>query len=134
MQSASEGSVSQSPTPSFPSAQSSPARRSSEKQRISVAVELAHVGHIKGCLAGIPHADFTVSPIISGWGVRGYWSSEHNFARIGEKVLVRFTADTEPIRPLIAAGFGILGSKVLQIHVSDPGLRTQKSAAVSSDA
>ena len=89
---------------------------SSSKQRIEVAVEAHHVPHIRNCLNAIAHEDFTVSPIISGWNARGYWSSEYAFRHIGEKVMVRFTAESEPLRPLLAAGFGILLSKVLVIN------------------
>jgi hypothetical protein len=90
------------------------------KKRISVSIEGMHVGHIRNCLSQIAHQDFTVSPIISGWGVRGYWSSEcGGFDRIGEQVMVRFTTDLEPVRPLLNSGFGILASKVLKIQVTD---------------
>ena len=89
------------------------------KKRISVAVEQVHANYIRSCLMAVPHEDFTVSPIISGWSQRGYWSSEFAFHNIGERVMIRFTADLEPIRPLLAAGFGILASKVLQIQVTD---------------
>ncbi len=92
----------------------------STKKRISVSVEGTHVGHIRNCLSQIDHEDFTVSPIISGWGVRGYWSSEYgNFNRIGEQVMIRFTTDLDPVRPLLNSGFGILASKVLTIQVTD---------------
>ncbi|MEQ1695214.1 MAG: hypothetical protein ABL901_05160 [Hyphomicrobiaceae bacterium] len=91
----------------------------STKKRISIAVEGAHVGHIRNCLAHIDHENFSVSPIISGWGVRGYWSSEcGGFDRIGEQVMIRFTTDLEPVQPLLRSGFGILASKVLKIQVT----------------
>lgn len=96
------------------------ATTASTKKRISVAVEGAHVGHIRNCLSQIDYEDFSVSPVISGWGVRGYWSSEYGgFDRIGEQVMIRFTADLEPIQPLLSSGFGILASKVLKIQVTD---------------
>ena len=89
------------------------------KKRIQVSVEKDHVAHIRCCLRAIRHQDFTVDPIISGWGVRGYWSSEQSFTRIGERVMIRFTTDSDRIRPLLASGFGILASKVLQVQVTD---------------
>lgn len=89
------------------------------RKRISVAVEGAHLAHIRNCLMHFDHDDFTVSPIISGYSTGGYWSSEHGFTRIGERVMIRFTTDYEPIRPFLASGFGILASKVLQIQVTD---------------
>ena len=89
------------------------------KKRISVSIESQHVGYIRSCLTAVDHEDFTVSPIISGWGARGYWSSERAFEQIGQRVMIRFTTDPEPIRPLLASGFGILASKVLQIQVTD---------------
>ncbi len=96
------------------------ASAASTKKRISVAIEGAHICHIRNCLSHFDCEDFSVSPIISGWGVRGYWSSEHGgFERIGEQVMVRFTTDLEPIQPLLSAGFGILASKVLKIQVTD---------------
>ena len=92
----------------------------STKKRISVAIEGSYVGHIRNCLCHLDCEDFTVSPVISGWGVRGYWSSEcGGFDRIGEQVMVRFTTDLEPIQLLLNSGFGILASKVLKIQVSD---------------
>ena len=89
------------------------------KKRISISVEKDHVSHIRCCLLALPHEDFTVSPILSGFGVRGYWSSEHSFTRIGDRVMIGFTTDCDQIRPLLASGFGILASKVLQIQVTD---------------
>ena len=89
------------------------------RKRISVAVEGTHLGHIRNCLMHLPHENFTVDPIISGYGVGGYWSSEYGFNRVGERVMIRFTTDFEPIRPMLASGFGILASKVLQIQVTD---------------
>ena len=89
-----------------------------ERKRIEVAVEAHHVPHIRNCLEAIAHEDFTVSPIISGWNARGYWSSEYAFGTIGQKVMVRFTADAQPLRPLLAAGFGILLSDILVINAT----------------
>lgn len=89
------------------------------KKRISVAVEARHAGYLRSCLAGIDHEDFTVAPILSGYNVRGYWSSEPAFSRIGERVMVAFTADPVPIQSLIASGFGILASDVLTVQVTD---------------
>jgi hypothetical protein len=97
-----------------------PANAASTEKRISVVVERTHIHHIRNCLSHIECKDFTVSPIISGWGVRGYWSSEYGgFNRIGEQVMVRFTTDLEPVRSLLNSGFGILASKVLKIQVTD---------------
>jgi hypothetical protein len=93
------------------------------RKRIEVEVEARHVPHIRSCLAGIAHADFTVAPILSGFGLRGYWSSERAFQSIGDKVCVRFTADAERVQPLIASGFGIVGRHILLI----------KSVAVGDD-
>jgi hypothetical protein len=87
-----------------------------KKTRVEIAVETRHLPHIQGCLANLEHEDFTVSPILSGWGVKGYWSSEYAFSKIGEKVMIRFTADAEPVAPFIASGFGILASSVLVIR------------------
>ena len=89
------------------------------KKRISVAVEVRHASYLRSCLAGIEHEDFTVTPILSGYSVKGYWSSEQAFSRIGERVVVAFTADPQAIRPLIASGFGILASDVLTVQVYD---------------
>ena len=89
------------------------------RKRISVAVEGTHLAHIRNCLSSIDHAEFTVGPIISGYSVGGYWSSEYGFERIGERIMISFTTDLEPIAPFLATGFGILSSKVLQIHVTD---------------
>jgi hypothetical protein len=89
------------------------------KKRISVAVEKSHSDYIRSCLAMVPHEDFTISPIISGWSQRGYWSSEHAFQNVGERVMIRFTTGSDLVRPLLASGFGILASRVLQIQVTD---------------
>ena len=99
-------------------------RTGSAKKRISVAVEGTHVNHIRNCLSQIDHSDFSVSPIISGWGVKGYWSSEYSggFERIGERVMIRFTTKLERVQPLLLTGFGILASKVLQIQVTDASI------------
>lgn len=96
------------------------AKTGSTKKRISVSVEGTHVCHIRNCLSQFDCEDFTVSPIISGWGVKGYWSSEYGgFDRIGEQVMIRFTSDIKTVQPLLSSGFGILASKVLKIQVTD---------------
>jgi hypothetical protein len=85
------------------------------KTRFEISVELQHVGHISNCLSGVDCEDFTVSPIISGWGVKGYWSSEHSFSTIGKRVAVRFTVDPNQIKPLLETGFGILAMDITPI-------------------
>lgn len=85
------------------------------KARFEMSVETQHVGHIRNCLADVDCEDFTVSPIISGWGVKGYWSSEHTFSSIGKRVAVRFTVDPDQIAPLLATGFGILAMDIIPI-------------------
>lgn len=91
----------------------------SGRKRISVKVENFHIEHIRNCLKGIAHSEFTVAPVMSGYRHGRYWSSEHNFQKIGEQVMVRFTTDLEQVKPLIINGFGILASKVLTIQVTD---------------
>jgi hypothetical protein len=89
------------------------------KKRITVAVDARHIDYLRGCLNNVPHEDFTVSPIMSGWSVRGYWSSERAFKRVGERVSVSFITDPEPIRPLIGSGFGILAGDALTVRIDD---------------
>lgn len=91
----------------------------STRKRISVAVEGNHLTHIRNCLQHFDCDDVTVSPVMSGYSIGGYWSSDYGFARIGDRIMIRFTADYETLRPILSAGFGILASKVLQIHVTD---------------
>ncbi len=93
---------------------------SGQKKRIEFDVERHHIGHIRCCLDTVPHEDFHIAPILSGWNRKGYWSSEYAFSTIGNKVRIAFTAHIEPIRPLIAAGFGILAAEILIVKVSDP--------------
>jgi hypothetical protein len=88
------------------------------KHRIEIEVDGMLVGHIRNCLVGTDAEDFTVSPIISGWGTAGYWSSEHTFSAIGKRVIVRFTADPVPLKQLLATGFGILAMDIIPISVS----------------
>ena len=85
------------------------------KTRFEISVEGQHVGHISNCLAGVDCQDFTVSPIISGWGIKGYWSSELTFSKIGKRVAVRFTVDPDEIAPLLKTGFGILAMDIVPI-------------------
>ena len=85
------------------------------KKRIEMTVDANLVAHIRSCLANADCEEFTVSPVISGWGVEGYWSSERKFADVGKKVAVRFTADEALVRPLIAKGFGILAMELIPI-------------------
>jgi hypothetical protein len=92
---------------------------SGAKQRIEVDVERHHAGHIRNCLDHVAHEDFTIAPVMSGWNRQGYWSSEHAFWTIGAKVRVSFVADVETIRPLLAAGFGILASELMFITVRE---------------
>ena len=85
------------------------------KRRVELTVDATHVPHIRSCLANMNCEDFTVSPVISGWGMQGYWSSECKFADVGRKVAVRFSADEALVRPLIAKGFGILAMDLIPI-------------------
>ena len=85
------------------------------KKRVEVTVDAHHVPHIRSCLPDVACSDFTVSPVISGWSTRGYWSSEHAFTAIGSKVAIRFTADEAIVRPLLANGFGILAMDLIPI-------------------
>jgi hypothetical protein len=89
------------------------------RQRFEIEVESILVAHIRSCLEGTDAEDITVSPIISGWGVQGYWSSERSFQDIGKKVVVRFTAAPEPLRPLLRNGFGILAMSIIPINATD---------------
>ena len=84
-------------------------------KRITIEVKRDHVGHIRACLDAIKYSDLTVSPVISGWGLKGYWSSESQFSRIGERVVMRFTAHHSVVQPLITAGFGILADDIVLI-------------------
>jgi hypothetical protein len=89
------------------------------RRRFEIEVESILVGHIRNCLSNTDADDITVSPIISGWGVQGYWSSERTFQNIGKKVVVRFTADPEPLQPLLKSGFGILAMSIIPISMTD---------------
>ncbi len=88
-------------------------------KRISVTVDARHIDYLRSCLKNIAHEEFTVAPVLSGWSTRGYWSSERTFNRIGERVVVSFTTDPEPIRALIGSGFGILARDILTVHVGE---------------
>ena len=101
------------------------------KTRFEISVDGQHVGHIHNCLAGVDCEDFTVSPIISGWGINGYWSSEHSFSRIGKRVAVRFTVDPDQIGPLLETGFGILAMDIVpisRIELPRPTLKPARAA------
>jgi hypothetical protein len=88
------------------------------KKRVQMAVDACHVPHIKATLAGIDCEDVSLAPIISGWGIGGYWSSENRFDAIGSKIMVRFTADAAQIEPLLATGFGILALEIIPISAT----------------
>lgn len=88
------------------------------KKRIQMAVDSSHVAHIQATLAGIDCEDVSLAPIISGWGIGGYWSSEYTFSAIGKKIMVRFTADAAQIEPLLLTGFGILALEIIPISAT----------------
>lgn len=89
------------------------------RQRVQLAIESCHLAHIQATLAGIDCDDVSVSPIISGWGIGGYWSSEYTFSTIGRKIMVRFTADAVEVAPFVKSGFGILALEIIQISAVD---------------
>jgi hypothetical protein len=93
------------------------------RQRFEIEVEAILVDHIRNCLASTDADEITVAPIISGWGVQGYWSSEHTFSNIGKKVVVRFNADPGPLQPLLRTGFGILAMTIIPISATDIDLK-----------
>ncbi len=90
----------------------------STKMRISVAVEHGHVNSIRNCVMALPHENFTITPIMSGWRQRGYQPSAYGFKNIGQHVMVSFTTEQERVRPLLTAGFGLWAGKILQIGVT----------------
>ena len=88
------------------------------RRLIEMTVDSCYVAHISAALANIGCDDVSLAPVISGWGVRGYWSSEHAFANVGKKIMVRFTADAADIEPLIKSGFGILALEIIPIFAT----------------
>ena len=90
------------------------------KQRIEVTVDRTHVATIRSCLRQVPHDDFSVRPVMSGWTTRGYWSSDQAFGQIGSRVEIGFTVDPNEIAPLLANGFGIIANGIVPIRVSQP--------------
>lgn len=91
------------------------------RKHISITVDKHCVPHIKNCLRAFEYEDFTIAPVMSGWSQRGYWSSEHSFSRIGEKIMVRFITDTTPplMQAMIANGFGIVARDIVMIQQTD---------------
>ena len=98
--------------------QTVPPTASRPKKRIQMAVDACHIAHIQATLADIDCEDVSLSPIISGWGIGGYWSSEYTFAAVGRKIMVRFTADAAQIEPLLVTGFGILALEIIPISAT----------------
>ena len=96
-----------------------PPAASRPKKRVQMAVDACHIAHIQATLAGIDCEDVSLSPIISGWGIGGYWSSEYSFAAVGKKIMVRFTADAAEIEPLLMTGFGILALEIIPISATN---------------
>jgi len=87
-------------------------------KRVEMTVDSRHMAHIRSCLAErAACSDVSISPVIAGWGPRGYWSSEgvEAFSRIGEKVMIRFTASSALLDPLLRTGFGILAMELIPI-------------------
>ena len=88
---------------------------SGTKKRVEISVDAHLVPLIRASATQSNCEDFTISPVISGWGPKGYWSSERAFASIGSKVTIRFTAEEELVRPMLANGFGILSMQLIHI-------------------
>jgi hypothetical protein len=91
------------------------------RKQISITVDKHCVPHIMNCLRAFEYEDFTVAPVMSGWSQRGYWSSEHTFSKIGEKIMVRFITDVTPLpmKAMIANGFGIVARDIVMIQQTD---------------
>jgi hypothetical protein len=87
------------------------------KRQFSMTVEKSVVAHILNCLRDFDHEELSVSPVLSGWSQRGaYWSSEHQFSRIGDKLAIRFIADPGPLHALLSNGFGIINGEIIAIQ------------------
>ncbi len=104
-------------------------------KRIDVIVPRTHVPAIQSCLLPFNHADFSVRPVIAGWTMAGYWSSERSFQTIGDRVMVSFTIDPTVIEPMIASGFGILSGEIVKLTINElpqAASRTDTSRSATS--
>ena len=94
-------------------------RSLARRKRIEIIVSSHQVPHIKNCTSALECEDFSIAPVISGWGVGGYWSSESTFSQIGKKIRVRFTADSDLVEPFLKNGFGLLAMDIVPISATD---------------
>lgn len=93
----------------------------SKMKRVAMTLDARHVPHVRRCLEEFAGCtELSLAPVIAGWGAKGYWSSEGSsaFARVGEKVMIRFTADAELVEPYLRSGFGILAMELIPISES----------------
>ena len=89
------------------------------RKLIEIIVNSRQIPHIKNCTRALECEDFSLAPVISGWGVGGYWSSEATFRQIGSRIRVRFIANSELVEPFLKNGFGLLAMDIVPMSATD---------------